>query len=677
MVLVDTPGLHRPAGKGRTRSTSSWSARRSRRCEEVDALVRAGGGPDGGAAQAYALTSASTRRRSGARRAEVEVNKPAVAGRQQGRPRARQEAAAAADRGLGQGASLAGGGADLGARPATACERSASEVAACCPRAQPLYPEEMVTDRAERLLGAEMIREQVFLLTKQEVPYAVAVSIDEWHERRQGRGHRRPPSTSRRKRRRRSWSARAGGWCARSARARARRSRELLDCPVHLKLFVRVDPRAGPRSRRRCRDLGYEGANDHSACAAAAGGDRRPAQRRQVDALQPPRAAATPRIVEDEPGVTRDRRYGDADWDGRLFRVVDTGGLDLEAAKAEDAMLARGIVRQAHARGRRGRRWCCSSSTRARAWCRGDREAAEALRKTGKPVLWVANKVDGEKDEAGAAELYALGADMVLRGLGHARPRHRRAVRCHPASSCPTRRASTITEPEDDDETRPIRLALVGRPNAGKSSLVNRFVGDERVLVDSVAGTTRDPVDTPIEIGGRRYTLIDTAGIRRRSKIDVPMEKIAVAHGRERHPPLRRVRAGGRRRRRAGRAGRQDRRHLRRGRRALVILFNKLDLIDEKQQQKLHENVKRQLQFVPWARVVFASAKTGKGAAAHPRRGASGLRGLHAARDHRRAQPLVRRASSRSTRRRCSTATPSSSISSSSRRRARRPSCCR
>ena len=169
-------------------------------------------------------------------------------------------------------------------------------------------------------------------------------------------------------------------------------------------------------------------------------------------------------------------------------------------------------------------------------------------------------------------------------------------------------------QPEtEDDATRPIKLALVGRPNAGKSSLVNRFVGDERVIVDAEAGTTRDPVDTPVELGGRRYVLIDTAGIRRRSKVHAPMEKIAVAMaekavGRCDVCVLVVDAAEGLAEQDAKVAGMCDE-----AGRALVILFNKLDLIDDKKQKKLHEDLKRQLQFVPWARVVFASARTGKG----------------------------------------------------------------
>jgi GTP-binding protein len=316
-------------------------------------------------------------------------------------------------------------------------------------------------------------------------------------------------------------------------------------------------------------------------------------------------------IVEDEPGVTRDRRYGEAEWDGRLFRVVDTGGLDHQAAKPDDATLARGILKQAMTAVAEAELVLFVIDARE-GLVPQDRDAIKALRKAGRPILWVANKVDGIKFEAEANELYALGADTVYPISGQ----HGRGV----AELCDAiverlpdaPRIDEQPEPEDD-ATRPIKLALVGRPNAGKSSLINRLLGEERVIVDAQAGTTRDPVDTPVEIGDRRYVLIDTAGIRRRSKVHVPMEKVAVAMaekavGRCDVCVLVVDAEEGLAEQDAKVAGMCDE-----AGRALVILFNKLDLIDEKKQAKLHEDLKRQLQFVPWARVVFASAKTGKG----------------------------------------------------------------
>ncbi len=316
-------------------------------------------------------------------------------------------------------------------------------------------------------------------------------------------------------------------------------------------------------------------------------------------------------IVEDEAGVTRDRRYGEAEWDGRLFRVVDTGGLDWSAAKPNDATLARGILQQAMQAVGEADLVLFVIDAQVGLVAQ-DRDAIKTLRKTGKPIIWAANKVDSARREADAQELYALGADAVFPISGQ----HGRGVNelCDGIVAALPNAPRIIDQPEEeDDATRPIRMALVGRPNAGKSSLVNRFVGEERVIVDSVAGTTRDPVDTPVELGGRRYVLIDTAGIRRRSKISEPMEKIAVAMaekavGRCDVCVLVVDAADGLAEQDAKVAGMCDE-----AGRALVICFNKLDLIDADQQKKLHEDLKRQLQFVPWAKVVFASATTGKG----------------------------------------------------------------
>jgi GTP-binding protein len=311
-------------------------------------------------------------------------------------------------------------------------------------------------------------------------------------------------------------------------------------------------------------------------------------------------------IVEDEPGVTRDRRYGDADWAGSYFRVVDTGGLDLAAAK--QGALAQGIVRQAMKAVDEADLILFVGDAREGILAQ-DREAAEVLRKSGKPILWVANKVDNTQAEAEIASMYEIGADVVYGISAH----HGRGV----AELCDAILEKLPQAPRagdvEDEEDRPIRLALVGRPNAGKSSLINQFVGDERMLVHSEAGTTRDPVDTPVELHGRKYLLIDTAGIRRKSKVYVAMEKIAVtmaekAIGRADVTVLVIDAADGIAEQDAKIAGLCDEHG-----RALVICFNKLDLINDKQQEKLREDLKRQLQFVPWAKVVFASARTGKG----------------------------------------------------------------
>jgi GTP-binding protein len=311
-------------------------------------------------------------------------------------------------------------------------------------------------------------------------------------------------------------------------------------------------------------------------------------------------------IVEDEPGVTRDRRYGDADWSGKAFRVVDTGGLDLGAAKPASATIARSIVAQAM-RAVEEAQLILFVLDAQEGLTPGDRDAAEVLRQTGKPLVWVANKVDGAKQEALVGELYELGAEEVV----PVSATHGRNV----GELCDAILAHLPNAPDyvEEEKQHPIRIALVGKPNAGKSSLVNRLVGDERVIVDPTPGTTRDPVDTPLTIDGRGYVLIDTAGIRKRARVELAMEKIAVAMaeksvGRCDVAVLVVDAAAGVTEQEAKIAGMCDEIG-----RALVIAFNKRDLVDEKAEKKLSEALERQLQFVPWAKVVHCSAKTGRG----------------------------------------------------------------
>ncbi len=310
-------------------------------------------------------------------------------------------------------------------------------------------------------------------------------------------------------------------------------------------------------------------------------------------------------IVEDEPGVTRDRRYGEMDWAGRRFRVVDTGGLDLGAP----GTIARAVVQQAM-RAVEEADLVLFVIDAVEGLTAGDREAAGALRRSGKPVVWVANKVDGASKEALAAELYELGADQVV-AVSAAHGRNIAELCDAVLARLPD--APPLVEEEAPPAAPLIRVALVGRPNAGKSSLVNRLVGDERVIVDATPGTTRDPVDTPLTFEGRPYVLIDTAGIRRRARVEAPMEKIAVAMaekaiGRADVAVLVVDAAAVLAEQEAKIAGLCDEHG-----RALVIAFNKRDLVDAKAEKKLAESLARQLQFVPWAKVVYVSAKTGKG----------------------------------------------------------------
>lgn len=264
-----------------------------------------------------------------------------------------------------------------------------------------------------------------------------------------------------------------------------------------------------------------------------------------------------PALVHDTPGLTRDRRYGETDYFGTELRLVDTGGLDPEA---EREVIGAGIHRQAmRAIGEAdglllvvdGRAGLTSI----------DHSLAKQLRATGKPVFLAVNKIDHAVRDDLVHEFHALGlgepfAISAAHGRGIDALLEAIVKKIVPARSAALDDAEAgdddddifdvlgddeaeeedaAAEPADGEErideepARPLRVAFVGRPNAGKSSLTNRLLGEERSLVHDVAGTTTDPVDTPFSIGGRDYALIDTAGIRRKAKIEEEIEKIAVS----------------------------------------------------------------------------------------------------------------------------------------------------
>lgn len=312
-------------------------------------------------------------------------------------------------------------------------------------------------------------------------------------------------------------------------------------------------------------------------------------------------------IVEDLPGITRDRLYSDAEWAGRQFVVTDTGGILM----GEEDPLKVQVVRQAELAMEEADVIVLVTDA-TDGITATDEEIASELRKTKKPVLLAVNKADNEKLERNATEFYALGF-----------------AEYYPISSIHGRGVAelldavlySIPQAEDAEELPDdaIKLAIIGRPNVGKSSMLNAILGEERVIVSNIAGTTRDAIDTFFERGDDKLVLIDTAGIRRAGKIQGSVEYYTV---------LRAVRAIERSdvtlilidafdgltdgdKRVAGYSHNAGR--------AAVIVVNKWDLRrsgpERKSIKEFAEEVRKDLPFMHYAPMVFASALEGQGTA--------------------------------------------------------------
>lgn len=304
-------------------------------------------------------------------------------------------------------------------------------------------------------------------------------------------------------------------------------------------------------------------------------------------------------VVEDRPGVTRDRVSYDAHWSGRAFTVVDTGGWDPDARGLAERIKAQAEVAVSLADAVLFVVDATVGITDA------DEAVVKILRKSGKPVVLAANKTDDQRTEAEAFGLWNL-------GLGEPFP----VSALHGRGSGDMLDAILEALPETPEQSfgevgGPRRIAIVGKPNVGKSSLLNQLAGEDRVVVDNVAGTTVDPVDELVELGDRTWRFIDTAGIRKRVK---------EASGHEYYASLRTSTA-------IDRAevavlvldagltvSEQDMRiiqTIRDAGRAMIIAFNKWDLVDDERRYYLEREIERDLVQVQWAPRINITARTG------------------------------------------------------------------
>ncbi len=229
-------------------------------------------------------------------------------------------------------------------------------------------------------------------------------------------------------------------------------------------------------------------------------------------------------IVGDEPGITRDRIYGEVEWSGAKFSLIDTGGI----VPDDDAVIPANILKQAGMAIDEATVLIWVVDARAGV-TQLDEELAALLRSTGKHVLVAANKTDSQRLESESTEFYRFGFDDVFpisaeQGIG---------IGDLLDSVVDLLKTGDETPEAETAETRELRLAIVGRPNVGKSSLLNRLLGEDRVIVSPVAGTTRDAIDTVLQTPERNFRLIDTAGIRRKGKTDEMAEKLSVIMARK------------------------------------------------------------------------------------------------------------------------------------------------
>ena len=306
-------------------------------------------------------------------------------------------------------------------------------------------------------------------------------------------------------------------------------------------------------------------------------------------------------IVEDTPGVTRDRLYATAEWLDHEFMMVDTGGIEIMNADA----IAVSIRQQAQIAIKEADVILFVCDARAGITTE-DADVARLLRQSKKPIVLAVNKADSPKQEMNTFEFYNLGIGDPI-AVSASNPLGLGDLLDAVVAKFPSDKMAGDLEEEDE-----IKVALIGRPNVGKSSIFNALVGEERSIVSDVAGTTRDAIDTPVVRNGQKYLFIDTAGMRRKAKVDEPIEKYSV---------MRSLRA-------VDRSDvvlmvfdavegvtEQDKRivgYAHEAGKAVILVVNKWDLYEKDNSSTLRytETLRKELVFLQYAPVVFVSAVT-------------------------------------------------------------------
>lgn len=307
-------------------------------------------------------------------------------------------------------------------------------------------------------------------------------------------------------------------------------------------------------------------------------------------------------IVGDEPGITRDRIYGDVEWKSKKFELVDTGGI----VPDDEAIIPANIFKQAS---------FAIDSAQAIVWVVDaragvtplDEEISVFLRNIGKPVFIAANKSESRKVEEEAAEFYKFGFEITPLSAEHGTSVGDLLDEVFSALE--------FDEDVEEEEHEEIRLAIIGRPNVGKSSLLNKILGEERVIVSPIAGTTRDAIDTDLMVDGQKFQIIDTAGIRRKGKTTEMAEKLSVVMAKkaleradvailvidaEEGVTALDANIGGY----AVDSGC-----------SVIIVVNKWDALEEKETNTVYEferDLRRQMKFLDWAPMVTISALSGQ-----------------------------------------------------------------